>query len=178
MKKPKKCRVCEKEFFPWSSTQVACSWQCAQQIARDKAQKDFQKETRRMKTELNKKDRSWQLARTQVYCNKYIRMRDEGQGCISCGSKTGKMNAGHYRSVGAMRDALRFEPDNIHLQCEKCNSYLSANIAAYRPALIEKIGLERVEWLEGDHKPVRLRIPDLEQIREDFKQKIKELESR
>lgn len=129
-----------------------------------------------MKRERNLKDRGYQTKRVVEACNAYIRERDAGQPCISCGKNSGaKMNAGHYLTAGGHPE-LRFEEDNIHLQCEWCNSYLSGNIARYRINLIKKIGLERVEWLEGPHEPANRTIDDLIETRDRFKLKLKSLQ--
>lgn len=122
------------------------------------------------------KSRSEWLRDCQIVFNRWIRKRDEGNACISCGRNTGaKMNAGHYRSVGSCPE-LRFEELNVHLQCEHCNSFKSGNIGEYRPRLIEKIGLEKVEWIEGAHKPKKYTIDDLKEIIAKYKLKCKELE--
>jgi len=78
--------------------------------------------------------------------NKFIRLRDEGQPCISCG-KYKKLQAGHYYSAGK-HENLRFEEDNVNGQCLQCNYYLSGNLLNYREGLIKKIGIERVERLD------------------------------
>jgi hypothetical protein len=59
------------------------------------------------------KTRSQWLKGAQIVFNRFIRLRDEGDSCISCGRNTGaKMNAGHYKSVGST-PALRFNEDNV-----------------------------------------------------------------
>lgn len=124
------------------------------------------------------KSRSDWLRECQVEFNRAIRLRDQlaGYRCISCDTSNMnvKMNAGHFASVGAHPE-LRFEPLNVHLQCEKCNSYLSGNISAYRPRLIERIGADKVEWLEGRHEPKRYTIDDLKRMKAEFKAWNKEL---
>jgi hypothetical protein len=84
------------------------------------------------------------------------------------------MNAGHYLSTGASPE-LRYEPLNVHKQCEHCNSYLSGNIAKYRPRLIEKIGLKAVEWLESKHEPQKYTIDSLKALKAECLNKSKEL---
>jgi hypothetical protein len=76
----------------------------------------------------------------------FIRKRDQGQPCISCGKKT-TLQAGHFYSAGN-HSVTRFEEDNVHGQCLRCNYWLSANLIPYRRNLIEKIGQERVDHLE------------------------------
>ena len=111
----------------------------------------------------------------QRWFNKWIRLRDAGQPCISCGKPAKKENAGHYRSCGAAPE-LRFEPLNVHLQCEHCNTYLSSNAIDYRINLIKKIGVEKVEWIEGFHKPKKYTIDDLKEIKAKYKSLCYELE--
>ena len=115
------------------------------------------------------------MKRSQSAFNAWVRARDAGQPCISCGRfHNGQNHAGHYRPAGSNPE-LRFEPDNCHLQCAPCNSHLSGNLTNYRPALIAKIGLERVEWLEGWHEPKRYRREDYQAIEAEYKAKLKEL---
>ena len=140
-----------------------------------KGEKMQRKELAERKKEL--RPRSWYLKEAQKWFNKFIRLRDREKPCISCGRSTGaKINAGHYRSVGSAPE-LRYEELNCHLQCEHCNSYKSGNIENYRPALIDKIGLENVEWLEGKHEPKKYTIDDLKEIIETYKLKCKEIEN-
>jgi hypothetical protein len=82
----------------------------------------------------------------QKIFNTYIRKRDEGLGCISCGSHN-QIQAGHFYSAGH-HPALRFNEDNTHSQCLRCNYFLSANLLEYRKRLLKKIGEERVAKLD------------------------------
>ena len=85
---------------------------------------------------------------TQIVFNSWIRKRDAGQPCISCKNPTPKkVNAGHYIASGKSK-FLTFNEHNVHLQCEYCNTFLSGNLLEYRINLIEKIGIEKVEYLE------------------------------
>ena len=47
---------------------------------------------------------------------------------------------------------------------QSCNNYKSGNLSEYRSNLLIKIGLERVEWLEGPHDPVKYTIEDLQEM--------------
>lgn len=76
----------------------------------------------------------------------FIRKRDEGQPCISCG-KYHVLQAGHFYSAGEY-PALRFLEDNVNGQCKHCNYFKSGNLIPYRLNLIKKIGVERVEHLD------------------------------
>jgi hypothetical protein len=178
--KPKICRApgCEVQFTPThSTTQKVCSPLCAIELDKHKKKTKREKETRALKKEMNEKDRNWQLKQTQIVFNKFIRLRDHDQPCISCERLTGaKMNAGHYRSVGAASQ-LRFNEDNVHRQCEHCNCHKSGNQIEYRIHLVAKIGCERVEALESDNVPHKWEIDELVALRAHYKQKIKEFKA-
>lgn len=76
----------------------------------------------------------------------FIRKRDQGQPCISCGSwKT--FDASHYYSAG-FNPEVEFNEDNCHLACASCNRFKGGNLHPYRVSLIHKIGIERVQLLE------------------------------
>ena len=172
--KPKKCRVCPNEFIPWSSTQIVCGYECAkawadgQALNAEKARvKQERRETREKKEAL--KSRSQWLKEAQVEFNKYIRLRDKNSPCISCGRfHAGQYHAGHYRTVGSAPE-LRFCELNVHKQCAPCNNHLSGNLVLYRKALVEKIGMEALEWLEGKHEPLKLTIPEIIAIRDKYR---------
>lgn len=122
---------------------------------------------------------SYWKRRAQAAVNAYIRARDAGQPCISCGKPddgSHQRHASHYRSVGGHPE-LRFCEINIWASCSVCNNYLSGNLVPFRAALIAKIGLERVEWLEGPHEPKRYRKEDYQAIEAEYKAKLKELKS-
>lgn len=109
----------------------------------------------------------------QTVVNAYIRLRDSGKPCISCGRTDYKADAGHYRSAGN-NSQLCFNTLNIHAQCARpCNRDLSGNLIEYRKGLIKKIGLERVEQLENDYSEARYSAEYLRRIKAVFKKKIK-----
>lgn len=169
----KKCRGCGNKFEPVRTLQSACSVDCAYKVARinggKKRAAQYRADKKRLKT------RSDWLKEAQQSFNKWVRLRDEGLPCISCGSYTGKRNAGHYRSVGACPE-LRFEPQNVHVQCEKCNSWLSGNAIEYRINLVKKIGLKMVEWLESSHAAKKYTVEQLEAIKAEYVRLAKEIE--
>ena len=128
------------------------------------------------------KTRSQWAADAQFWVNKFIRLRDSSNYCISCEKVmneggyigAGGVHAGHYRSRGACPE-LRFNELNIHAQCAQCNNERSGNIAEYRIRLIKKIGLDKVEWLEGPHEPAKYTIDDLKELIIKYKAKCKDL---
>lgn len=172
------CKNCKCKFEPqYSSVQPVCSIACAiedtNKKSKIKASKDWRVEKKKRKEKL--KTNSDYLNELQVIFNKWIRLRDQGINCISCNKPAKKENAGHYRSVGGNPE-LRFEPLNNNLQCEYCNTYLHGNLIDYRINLIKKIGLEKVELLEGPHKPKKYTIDELKGLKVFYRLKIKQLE--
>ena len=166
-------RTCRKEFVKRSMTHKACSPECAAEYAKQQRLKKEAKEHRARKLAI--KPRSAWMREAQAEFNAFIRERDKALPCISCGRfHTGQYHAGHYLSTGA-RPELRFEPMNVWKQCQPCNMYLSGNLVLYRVALVEKIGIENVEWLEGNHAPKKYTIADLKSIRDEYRLKLKEL---
>lgn len=180
--KQKKCIICKELFTPYyTSAQRACGFACAEEVAKRKRVKDEakQKQVERKnlrEAKLKIKPRSKWLAEAQAVFNKFIRLRDKDEPCISCGRfHEGQYHAGHYRSVGSSPE-LRFNELNCHKQCSVCNNYLSSNAVNYRIGLVRKIGIKNVEALEGKHDPLKLTIDEIKVIKEKYKLKCKELE--
>lgn len=160
------CKTCEKPFIRFRSTQSVCGPRCAQKSV--KADKRREAEETRARRVALKSRRDW-LSDAQVAFNRWVRARDAALPCISCGKATGSnWDAGHYLTVGA-RPELRFTPDNCHKQCVKCNQHLHGNTAMYRVGLIARIGLERVEALEGPHPPAKWSVDELRTMRDAFR---------
>jgi len=165
----KKCKICAVKFSPGNSMQKVCSPGCAIAYARSDNGKKNAALARNQETAVKKKafranDKSWHTKQAQMAVNKRVRERDAGLACISCQKSPKAVYAGHYKSVGAHPE-LRFNMDNIHVQCYSCNAMLSGNPAEYRKHLINKIGLERVEWLDGPHEAAKYTIDELIAIR-------------
>ena len=148
-----------------------CQWKCAIEFAKNQKIKTVKKEVKEAKLKL--KSRSDWLKETQVVFNKYIRLRDQNDGCISCGSTSASSyHAGHYRSIGSAGH-LRFNEHNCHRQCAACNTHLSGNLIRYRLGLIRKIGIQLVETLESDNETVKWSIDEIKLLKAQFSAKIK-----
>lgn len=170
-KRKTKCKICRTEFVKRSIDHKVCSPECAIELAKVENEKKERKQLRVMKEQI--KSRSDLTKEAQTAFNKFIRMRDENEPCISCGRyHQGQYHAGHYLSTGA-RPELRFDESNVHKQCSACNNHLSGNIALYRIALIKKIGLAEVERLEGPQKPKKYTAEELREIKLEYTRKVK-----
>lgn len=189
-KKPrmKTCKICKTEFSPRNSLQKACSVPCAMEVVKaDKAKEvrtvERKERAERIDARRRLKTKSEHLRETQAVFNEFIRLRDRDQPCISCGRSDGEVRAqavggtwdcGHYRSVGSSPE-LRYEPLNTARQCKQCNRDKSGNIVLFRVNLIQRIGLEMVEWLEGPHEPKRYTIDELKAIKAEYRAKVRDL---
>lgn len=182
-RKKKKCPECKDLYLPVRSFQPCCNeFKCQMAyLAKDKekkiakglkiAQKAERKDIRERKKKLQ--PRSYWIKKAQAAFNKYVRIRDEREPCISCGRHhDGQYHAGHYLTTGASPE-LRYHPFNCAKQCAPCNNHLSGNIVHYRPNLIKKIGENSVNWLEGPHQPQKWTVEDLQEIEQFYKEQIK-----
>lgn len=182
-KKPpklKKCKCCPERFIPRTSTQTVCSPKCAIQLARQLSDRKKKHQEKIDRAAWNKRKaevkplKHWEDA-TQRVVNEYIRERDRDLPCISCGTwTTVQWEAGHFRSRGAASH-LRYDEDNIHKQCHRCNAELSSNAIPYRAGLVVKIGLQRVEALENNNTPHRYTREELKSIRMHYRAKLRAL---
>lgn len=174
-----KCKFCKQPAAQRFGLNYFCNPDCAYNQARaiqaKKASKDASEQRKRDRERLKQlKTRSEWLRDAQVVFNKFIRLRDAQKNCISCERKLGaKFDAGHYKSVGAHPE-LRFSEVNTNGQCVFCNQHLSGNLINYRAGLIKRIGLVEVERLEGPQEPLKLTIPEIQDLIKVYKEKCKE----
>lgn len=167
------CRICKSKFEKRSISHRACSIPCAIEFGRIAAEKRSKKDHKEARERV--KTRSEWIKDAQTVFNKWVRLRDKEFPCISCQKyHIGQYHAGHYLSVGA-RPELRFEPLNCHKQCQPCNTHLSGNLVLYRKNLIEKIGIDKVEWLESHQESSKLSIPEIKEIIKLYKEKVKNI---
>lgn len=173
--KQKACKACRNEFRPRNSLQKVCSPRCAIQLAVEETRRKRRAETRELRAKLRETDRSYWLKVTQTAVNEYIRFRDRNLPCVSCDRHhNGQWHAGHYRPAGN-HSRIRFDERNIHRQCMPCNSHKSGDLVLYRRGLLERVGIEVVDWLEQDHEPKRWEIDELKAIRTEFRSKLRQL---
>ena len=145
-----KCKNCKDVFEPKQFNRKYCTKdECNDLYFEFLKSQMFKKLNKETKAKKKKAETVQSLMKsTQIVFNSFIRQRDVGQPCISCQNPTPKkVNAGHYIASGKSK-FLTFNEDNLHSQCEYCNTHLHANLIEYRIHLIKKIGLEKVEYLE------------------------------
>lgn len=100
-----------------------------------------------MRTKTKKKQTySSLLKKAQAAFNSFIRNRDQGKPCISCGSYN-TAHASHFYAAGSYT-GLRFNELNCHLSCVSCNTYHHGNIHEYRKRIVDRIGKENLDKLD------------------------------
>jgi len=187
MTKPTNCKVCTCAFTKARPLQKVCGLACAMELARQqvdrkaaKAQAQERKQTRAKLDAMRTKPQLVKLAQTAF--NGFIRARDAGKACISCGAPLqsaqvgGAFDCGHYRSVGSAVH-MRFTEDNAHGQCKHCNSHLAGNHVAYRQGLIARIGLRAVELIEADNTLRKYTKEGLIEIARHYRAEARKLQS-
>ncbi|ULT73008.1 recombination protein NinG [Pseudomonas sp. BC42] len=182
-KRRKRCPSCRVMFTPVRASQAVCGEiECAiahgqsekGQASARKALADVERREIKVRKE-RLKSRADHLREAQAVFNEWVRLRDTDLPCVSCGRHhDGQYHAGHYRTVGANPE-IRFEPLNVWKQCAPCNTHLSGNLVNYRLSLLQRIGAEKLDWLEGPHPTRKYTIEEIKAIKADYREKIKEL---
>lgn len=172
----KTCKICRVKFTPtYSTLQPTCTnVKCVLSWSKKVEEKKGKRELKAMR-ERQKSISQWRRELQQVF-NKYIRERDKGKGCISCGTKLqGKYDAGHFYSVGSYPN-LRFHELNCHGQCVHCNQHKHGNLLEYQIGILKRIGKHQLEQLqELRNEPLRLSLEEIKIKINQYKIKIKEL---
>lgn len=179
--KPKTCKTCKTKFTPIRFGQTCCSLGCAIKYSAElkiKAEKKKQQHEKKVLREKLKTTSDY-MKELQTNINAIVRLIDKGCGCICTGSKNGKANAGHYRSVQS-HPTLRFHLDNIHLQSEHSNTYLSGDILRYQKGLRTIYGIKYFEYVENISliQPIKLTKEELKEKIAISKEIIKELKAK
>jgi hypothetical protein len=170
-----RCKNCKDKFEPIRFNHKYClKDECIKAFVEEVKVKQWKVTKTRMKNDL-KTLQDW-LKEAQTVFNKYIRLRDEGLWCISCNLPPKKKNAGHYFSSGGHSN-VRFDEDNVHLQCEACNTFLSGNLLQYQIGIQKKIGAQKLlELQERAHVTKKWTIDELKEIIQTYKKKVNELQ--
>jgi len=176
-----KCKNCKEVFEPkWFNWKFCDKDLCHNLGVKELVKKEREKKAKQERKETKKAKEALLTHRDylklfQTVFNSYIRERDKDLPCISCGKNNEKQfHAGHYRSVGSCPE-LRFEELNVWKQCATCNTYLHGNLIEYRKELINRIGVEKVEWLEGYQPSNKMLISEIKEKIKEYKTKINAL---
>lgn len=180
--KPDNCTVCGKDFIPFRIGQEVCGWSCAIALGKSNIQKQnakaWQKEKKIRKEKL--KTHKDYLNDLQKVFNEFIRFRDKGKPCVSCGCRVeGNGHASHFFSVGSNPN-VRFNEDNVHVSCVECNLHRHGNLAEYSLRLPRRIGRERFDMLvvKAKQSLLKLSIPEIKEKNEYYRGKIREMKKK
>lgn len=185
--KPRTCKAhdpitglrCNAKFIPGRPFVKWCSHECGLNLALELKAKKAAKEAAKQRKELRaRKEKArplaWYVNGAQAAFNRFVRARDFGIPCISCGTTTGSIDASHYYSRSS-RPNLRFDESNVHASCVRCNQFMHGNLIPYREELILRIGIDAVLRLDKDTKTHKFTIEELIEIKEIYTLKLKEL---
>ena len=194
----KNCPNCRGKLDPGQRIHQACiePWAAAQEAKAQRTQAKAQRmaakveraETKRRLREL-RPIREF-LAEAQAAFNAWVRARDEGLPCISCGDHHppelgpgGAWDAGHFLSRGAHPEK-RFMEDNVHRQCKVCNGGSAKNPAKaltvsqrYAIELQRRIGPERYAKVLEPIQVTKWTREQLTEITSTYRAKLKALKS-
>lgn len=170
------CKQCSNLFEPIDK-RVVCHACRADELTK-KALRNLgkQKRDKQAKDKERLKSRTEWLKDAQIVFNTFIRERDKGKPCISCGKKIGyneKHDAGHFYSSGGHSN-LRFNENNTHSQCVGCNQHKSGNLIAYAinlPTRICQKSFDELHQLAYIQK--KWSIEECKEIIDIYKQKTK-----
>lgn len=194
-----RCAHCRAKFIPERPSQIVHA-ECAADYAIAKREKEEREEAKRARAaakveraETKRRRRAMRpirefVAEAQAAFNAWVRARDEGLPCISCGTLNppalgpgGAWDAGHFLSRGAHPEK-RFMEDNVHRQCKSCNAGSAKNPAKaltvsqnYAAELIRRIGPERYAKVLEPVPLVKLDRDQLTAICDHYKKLLKEM---
>ena len=182
----KSCKWCKCKFLPQKPLQINCSPRCAIAWANAEIVKKKNRDLKARKLALKPK-REW-LKQAQREFNRFIRLRDYDKPCVSCGrvhvemTSGGNWDAGHYLTVGAYPEH-RFNEDNCHKQCKKCNggggrfARKDRTVTEkFKAEIIKRIGLERVQSLSVKTPAKKYSIDDLRALQTKYRIKANEMQ--
>jgi len=152
---------------------------------KSKQEKERQKKINQIKRQHQKEKKEWhnkndsyakRLGKVKAIFQKWIRLRDKNEPCISCGIvETNLWDGGHFLKA-ELYSGLIFHEMNCNKQCRKCNFFLDGNELNYREGLIKKIGENNVILLENSkdfNREYRYSNEELEAIKEKYSSLIK-----
>ncbi len=120
------------------------------------------------------------IGQVKKYCHEYIRERDKGKNCISCGFVLkGSFDAGHYFK-SELYSSLKFNEDNIHGQCVQCNRRLEGNLNKYSldlPGRIGNVKFDKLNYLANLEKQILFKWDreSLKVLRDYYRRKLNNL---
>jgi Bacteriophage Lambda NinG protein len=175
---------CRKKFEPTTPNQRVCSFVCSiAAIRQQNTIKKYIKEEKKIQKKIDKAKKidimsvdAYRSKVIQPLVNKVARLIDYGLPCIATG-KHGKINGGHYISVGANRSVC-LNLHNIHRQSFESNHFKSGDNVKYMEGIIREYGQDYADLVKGLHRIKRkFQKVELMVMKDTLKDIIKELEA-
>jgi hypothetical protein len=151
-----KCKHCKKTFTVKYFLQKYCMEkdECIKAFANGvKEKKELQNSKARkqmdeaVKVDNDEKKLKASKLNTKVQVHAFVRNRDKHKPCISCGIHwNADFQAGHHYKSETF-ETLKYNVDNIHGQCQRCNLHLDGAFDNYALSLPKRIGIERYNEL-------------------------------
>lgn len=182
--KQRKCKECKEYFIPAPNMFLppTCEkYDCRLSYANKHLSNKVKAKKKANRAELikyNQSDVKLRMELAKRIVQMYVRLRDVNESCIVCRKLVAKQwDGGHYMNSQYF-SAVRFNTLNIHKQCSHCNGWNNEDKQTYRIHLIDKIGLDKVEWLEAQNQTVKYDAEYLNKLIKTFRKKIKRLKAR
>lgn len=186
-----RCKCCKEKFIVKYFNQKFCMIhnECIKAFNEElklKQAKERQKKANQIKRQHQKEKKEWhdkndsyakRLGKVKAIFQKWIRLRDKDEPCISCGTKQAELWDGGHFLKAELYSGLIFHKFNCNKQCRKCNFYLDGNELNYREGLIKKIGADNVLLLENSkdyNREYRYTNEELEAIKVKYSELIKQ----
>lgn len=168
-------------FTPkYSTIEPTCSINCLIEYNREKKARNTAGLNKMRNEKIKLEDLEALKKQTQDVVNLYIRLRDKGKTCISCGHKLGQyFDAGHIFDK-KQHSMIRYDLDCLAGQCQKCNRFYEGRYDNARIEQEKRIGVERYQKL-FKRSQIALRVPytwtrsDLKEIQKKVKSLTKNL---
>lgn len=158
--------LCPKCLYKWmKETEEGKKYYQSQFIPKvsAKIRKNEKEQTKQKKIDLMSPDK-YRKEYLQPVINKIARLIDYGCSCIAT-DNYGKMNGGHYRSVGSNR-TIALNLHNIHIQSYESNVFRGGDDKNYKDGLIDRYGLEYFEFVDSlrNHPVIKLTTKQMQEI--------------
>jgi len=137
---------------------------------------DFSKEDKKKfnKAKAKRETRSGLVKKLDQAFSWYIRRRDDGIGCITCGvvKPWQEMQNCHFYSRGRL--PTRWDETNCHSGCYRCNVLLKGNYINYTKYMIDRYGREYVDELEvKSRSDIKISSVELKEMIEKYNKLLK-----
>jgi len=139
-----------------------------------------------LEQEKSKKKKSESLSHLKInvrtVCHEYIRLRDKGKPCVSCGKEwDSSFQAGHLYKA-ELYSLLKYDERAIFGQCQGCNIYRDGNESSYHLNILSRISeqdYQEIKKIASEEKKTNFKWDrqELNRIREYYKDKIKQLKT-